>query len=583
MYKLPPPPLNTTLTEIKEEKHIHCAADDKLLKPDDNRPSSLFSKASLLGNHAMHRNLHHDLSPLELIATVANDISCLQEGRGLKRKAEVAQLYENDEDASSTETHIKRTVERAIDLCSSNSSKSLKDKKTIADASASALPNDSQNQKSSLVKVPGKVNEKSSTNEAHTTSKGLPQVKDSNSNTVSATSGKSGMNVGLRDKPRKTDTASQCDHKAKKLKTELHSKTENARKSENLTSCSKNSSKPIEPPQNRQKPGESGKISAKPNTICKPEKIPENDSSKNVQNGSKNKEDTSKPAVKPDCAIKSKDVSECAADKQLPASPSKTYFGRKSEKQLTGLPSKATGNPASSSLARTHPSSTGTVSTRQSAVPNHPDQKTSSSKTHVPNKPDKAPGSSDQKPIPAETLASNKIDKASGDIESKPVQKKIDKASGDSEAKPVQKKVGGPRPLFKKSSEAASPMKADKATAEGNPSPHKSIASGKIVELTGSASKLALPVAKNVETCHTSSESVGDVDESNKENNSNTCDKRLVDKEQTFAMSENISHPHDEVNEATTKVTPQINGNSIIKDIGSKHTTTTQPTLHTYF
>ncbi|KAH3698659.1 hypothetical protein DPMN_086204 [Dreissena polymorpha] len=596
--------MNTTLTEIKDEKHVHYSTDDKLLKPDDNRPSSLFSKASLLGNHAMNRNLHHDLSPLELIATVANDISCLQEGRGLKRKPEVAQLYENDEDASSTETQIKRTVERAIDLCSSNNSKSLKDKKTIVDASASVLPNDPQNRKSSLLKVPGNINEKSSTNEAHNMSKSLPQFKDNKSNSMSATSGKSGLSVQLCDKPIKMDTASQCEHKAKKLKTDLHSKTENIKKSENLTLCSKNSSKPIEPPQNRLKPGESGKNSAKHNTICKPEKIPENDSSKNVLNGSKNKDDTSKLAIKSERAITSKGISKTAADKQLPALPNKTYSGRKSEKQQTGLPSNAIGNRASSSPARTHPSSTAAVSSparthpsstaavssparthpsstaavssparthpsstaavskRQSVAPNHPDPKPSSSKTHVPNQQDKASCNIDQKPNPTETLASNKIDEA----------------SRDSDSKPVQKKVGGLRPLFKKSSNAASPMKADKAVAEGKASPQKSSASGNIFELTGNASKLALPVAKNGDTCHTRPESVGDVGDGMKENNNKTDDKGVVDKEETCPVSEKISHPHDKVNEATTKAAPQINGHSTIKDIGSKHHTTAQPT-----
>lgn len=227
IYKKPEPAPVITVTEIKEETTSELE-DDNLQKADDTRPSSLFSKASLLGNHSMDG--HHDLSPLELIATVANDISCLQEGRGIKRKPEVAQLYENDEDTSSTETQIKKTVERAIDLCSTNVTASVPANNAAVNSKPICVPENKRLKTHTVAILPSPVQNTHSANvdklseisdnrihERTNTSTGHPQ--QSARETV-------GSKTELKDKPKKTDTASQCESRPKKHKSECSSRSQ---------------------------------------------------------------------------------------------------------------------------------------------------------------------------------------------------------------------------------------------------------------------------------------------------------------------------------------------------------------------
>lgn len=224
-------------------------------KADDTRPSSLFSKASLLSGH--NENFHHDLSPLLLIATVANDISNLQEGRGLKRKPEAAQLYENDDDNSSTETHIKKTVERAIDLCSTSvpttraNSPAQVHSKLIAPVENRHTCTKSKTQTATI--TPQIQERAQSSNERAQTFTAINQT-DLNENHVQRTvSGNQYLDktretviskADVKEKPKKTDTASQCESRPKKLKTDprsqAHSKSVNKAESAKTVSKTEN-------------------------------------------------------------------------------------------------------------------------------------------------------------------------------------------------------------------------------------------------------------------------------------------------------------------------------------------------------
>lgn len=232
VYKVPDPVPEIKITEVKDEICTNTAddtgqkMDDSSSRADDTRPSTLFNKATLLGNHSVDRNIPHDLSPLELIATVANDI-CIQEGRGLKRKTEDAQLYENDDDNNSTETRqLQKSIERAIDLCSSSNQGSP------ACSTGSG------------VTVPATTVRNTRTESMGTVQEYVPMsldntIKSSNSESISASNvggessnSKVSANVKhgdksnvVKEKPKKTDTASQCDPRPKKHKSDANSQS----------------------------------------------------------------------------------------------------------------------------------------------------------------------------------------------------------------------------------------------------------------------------------------------------------------------------------------------------------------------
>lgn len=233
MYKVPDPVPEIKITEVKDEICTNTAddtgqkMDDSSSRADDTRPSTLFNKATLLGNHSVDRNIPHDLSPLELIATVANDI-CIQEGRGLKRKTEDAQLYENDDDNNSTETRqLQKSIERAIDLCSSSNQGSP------ACSTGSSVTVSATNVRNTRTESNMGTVQEYTPNSSDTT------IKSSNSESISASNvgsessnNKVSANVKHGDKstvgkekPKKTDTASQCDPRPKKQKSDANSQS----------------------------------------------------------------------------------------------------------------------------------------------------------------------------------------------------------------------------------------------------------------------------------------------------------------------------------------------------------------------
>ena len=184
-----------TITEVKEEPGIN---------EEENKTKSYFSECC-------DSDLPHDLSPLELIATVANGLSnlpdgrdqktgtanelpMLQEGRGEKRDASTAGLY--DDDASiSNEIQIQKSIQHAIEVCSNNSHDKL---------SKDDEPNKNQtptNSVQNIVKV-----EKEDIVESNEQAK-------IDSKTTKPTEIKQTVQP---EKPKKTDTASQCDPRPRK-------------------------------------------------------------------------------------------------------------------------------------------------------------------------------------------------------------------------------------------------------------------------------------------------------------------------------------------------------------------------------
>ncbi|KAL4222741.1 Polycomb complex protein BMI-1 [Mactra antiquata] len=216
VFNLPDPVPAITITEIKTEKGQDIM-DDTGQRLEDTRPSTLFNKATLLGNHSVARNIPHDLSPLELIATVANDI-CIQEGRGLKRKPDDAQLYENDEENNSSETHqLQKSIERAIDLCSHSNQGSparvvvsntvASSSNVVTTSSSVSVANVAHNV--SVVSVPNVQNEQRLTE--------IKTISDISNVLPTNTERKV---ITVKEKPKKTDTASQCDPRPKKVKSD---------------------------------------------------------------------------------------------------------------------------------------------------------------------------------------------------------------------------------------------------------------------------------------------------------------------------------------------------------------------------
>lgn len=216
VYKVPDPIPEIKITEARDETCIEMA-DDTMQKADDTRPSTLFNKATLLGNHSVDRNIPHDMSPLELIATVANDI-CIQEGRGHKRKTEEAQLYEVDDENSSTETRqLQKSIERAIDLCSNSNQGS----QAHLSATSTTVPTTSVQNTRTSVSESYRISSNSSVGRVQ--NDGVNAAKSD----ISSIKNNGAQAVGdkknvARDKPKKTDTASQCDPRPKKHKGEGH-------------------------------------------------------------------------------------------------------------------------------------------------------------------------------------------------------------------------------------------------------------------------------------------------------------------------------------------------------------------------
>ena len=204
VYKLPIPTPEITITEAKDEQH----------QADDSRPSSLFSKASLLGSNSMDSSLPHDLSPLELIATVANDISSFQEreNRGLKRKHEESVLYDNDDETSSSGSQIKRSVERAIDICANSTKSSSSDASKISSQINQPV---SFRQHIARDTTQGLV----STNTKALSTNSCAPVQTEHTMTQAPQADRKKHMPSARqttEKPKKKDTASQCDPNTKK-------------------------------------------------------------------------------------------------------------------------------------------------------------------------------------------------------------------------------------------------------------------------------------------------------------------------------------------------------------------------------
>ena len=184
-----------TITEVKEEPGRNS---------EENKPKTYFTECC-------DSDLPHDLSPLELIATVANGLSNLpdgrdqkndkvnelpmsQEGRGQKRDADAAGLYD-DEASISNEIHIQKSIQHAIEVCSNNSNdKQPKDEETTKHQT---VTNPLQN----IVKV-----EKDDSAESNEQNKSEPK-------TTKPTEIKQTVQ---QEKPKKTDTASQCDPRPRK-------------------------------------------------------------------------------------------------------------------------------------------------------------------------------------------------------------------------------------------------------------------------------------------------------------------------------------------------------------------------------
>lgn len=231
VYKAPDPVPEIKITEVKDEKCFDIA-DDTGQKADDTRPSTLFNKATLLGNHSVDRNIPHDLSPLELIATVANDI-CIQEGRGLKRKPEDAQLYENDDDNCSTETRqLQKSIEHAIDICSNSNQGSPACASAINTSSTTTSIQDTRTGNQVTVSEYVPVTTNNYVKVANGTSTAISNNGSETFIKPSVTQKSIDKNLLTKDKPKKTDTASQCDPRPKKHKGEgyTHNKSKNSSK-----------------------------------------------------------------------------------------------------------------------------------------------------------------------------------------------------------------------------------------------------------------------------------------------------------------------------------------------------------------
>ena len=248
VQRTPTPAPKIEICEIKDDsnvnndtgsKHLTGSVSKGIPNIDDSRPSSLFSKASLLSNHRIDGNIEHDLSPLELIATVANDLSSYQEGRGLKRKPEDAALFENDEENSnSKEIQIQKSIEHAIDICSSNSNQGNKEA-TENITSSQETTKTKNNSRTSSPAVSSEIALKSTSKQKCL--KSIPNLFDNFVSKLPAT----------KEKPKTTDTASQCEPRPKKQKVS-DSTTNSSQHSKSPVKVSKNSSQLQTVPQQTQ-------------------------------------------------------------------------------------------------------------------------------------------------------------------------------------------------------------------------------------------------------------------------------------------------------------------------------------------
>lgn len=189
-----------TITEVKVEPG---------LKEENEKSASFFRSSSLMGKDCCESELPHDLSPLELIATVANGLSSLPEGRGQKRNADAAELYDDDT-PNSNEIQIQKSIEHAIEMCSNNSNQ---EKQSTETTESNAIP---EVKSLSAVKIE---------NDTHR----VPFTQ--NDTVLNKTKVTESIPVVQNEKPKKTDTASQCDPRPRKgdnkmLNTNsVHSKT----------------------------------------------------------------------------------------------------------------------------------------------------------------------------------------------------------------------------------------------------------------------------------------------------------------------------------------------------------------------
>ena len=177
-----------TITEVKEEPAL----------PETKKHNSCFSASSLLGNECCDDSeLPHDLSPLELIATVANGLSSLPEGRGQKRNAETAELYDDDTHGSN-EIQIQKSIEHAIEMCSNNN----QENKYSIEMEESANVHNSDTKQLIVVKL-----EDTDSTVMGAQNETIPNKSKLNENNKP---------VVQNERPKKTDTASQCDPRPRK-------------------------------------------------------------------------------------------------------------------------------------------------------------------------------------------------------------------------------------------------------------------------------------------------------------------------------------------------------------------------------
>ena len=174
-----------TITEVKVEPG---------LKEENEKTASFFRSSSLMGKDCCESELPHDLSPLELIATVANGLSSLPEGRGQKRNADAAELYDDDT-PNSNEIQIQKSIEHAIEMCSNSSNQEKQSKETTE---TNALP---EVKPLSAVKIENDIHR-------------VPFTQ--NDTVVNKTKVAENIDVVQNEKPKKTDTASQCDPRPRK-------------------------------------------------------------------------------------------------------------------------------------------------------------------------------------------------------------------------------------------------------------------------------------------------------------------------------------------------------------------------------
>lgn len=223
-----------TVTEVKDEI-VEQIKDDvhqnDFQKLDDNRPSFLFNKATLLGNHSVDRHLHHDLSPLELIATVANDISCLQEGRGLKRKTEEFHVHRKDGNSAPSMETLKQAIEMSGDICSNTVSHGNQEAH-INSLAVDSTSNESAVKSTSLQQLANSTKSllTDSINISVNDSNNVVKLLDLASNAPPL-----GRKPLFKERPKKTDTASQCDPRPKKHKGDAQNNSSTQPKSSSKT------------------------------------------------------------------------------------------------------------------------------------------------------------------------------------------------------------------------------------------------------------------------------------------------------------------------------------------------------------